>query len=124
MLTYFVDVFYVRQTQGRHAGCYLYNDLVCLFDRMSLLLFSYRNGTKCQREITLEEFVMLTLLLSGIYMRQRYKQELQIQVFKKELCNGNPNVTVWRVLRKRLQLKAYKPCIVQHLFVFVTLATQ
>jgi hypothetical protein len=28
--------------------------------------------------------------------------------FKKELYNGIPNVTVCRVLRKRLHLKAYK----------------
>jgi uncharacterized membrane protein len=30
------------------------------------------------------------------------------RVFQKEHYNGIPNVTVWRVLRKRLQLKAYK----------------
>jgi hypothetical protein len=34
-------------------------------------------------------------------------------VFQKELYNGIPNVTVWRVLRKRLHLKAYKLSIVQ-----------
>jgi hypothetical protein len=34
---------------------------------------------------------------------------------KKELYNGTPNVTVWRVLRKRLHLKAYKLYIVQAL---------
>jgi hypothetical protein len=34
--------------------------------------------------------------------------------FKKELCNFIPDVTVWRVLRKRLNLKAYKLSIVQH----------
>jgi hypothetical protein len=33
---------------------------------------------------------------------------------KKELYNNDiPNVTVWRVLRKRLHLKAYKLAIVQ-----------
>jgi hypothetical protein len=29
-------------------------------------------------------------------------------MFQKELCKGIPNVTVWGVLGKRLQLKAYK----------------
>jgi hypothetical protein len=33
--------------------------------------------------------------------------------FQKELYNGIPNVTVWRVLRKRLHLKAYKLSTVQ-----------
>jgi hypothetical protein len=36
-------------------------------------------------------------------------------VFQKELYNGIPNVTVWRVLRKRLHVKVYKLSIVQHL---------
>jgi hypothetical protein len=36
-------------------------------------------------------------------------------VFQKQLYNGIPNVTVWRVLRKRLHLKAYKLFIVKHL---------
>jgi hypothetical protein len=36
-------------------------------------------------------------------------------MFQKELYSGVPNVTVWRVLRKRLHLKAYKLSIVQHL---------
>jgi hypothetical protein len=35
--------------------------------------------------------------------------------FKKELYYSIPNVAVWRVLRKRLHLKAYKLFIVQHL---------
>jgi hypothetical protein len=54
--------------------------------------------------------------------------------FKKQ-CNDIPNVTVWRVLRKRLHLKTYKLSIVEHFErwiictslswnVFVTLATQ
>jgi hypothetical protein len=30
------------------------------------------------------------------------------RVFEKELYNGIPNVTVWRMLRRRLQLKEYK----------------
>jgi hypothetical protein len=29
-------------------------------------------------------------------------------MFQEELYNAIPNVTVWRVLRKRLHLKAYK----------------
>jgi hypothetical protein len=37
------------------------------------------------------------------------------RVFKKELYNGIPNVTVWRVLRRRLHLKVYKVSIVQYL---------
>jgi hypothetical protein len=37
------------------------------------------------------------------------------RVFHKELYNGIPNVTVWRLLRKRLYLKTYKLSIVQHL---------
>jgi hypothetical protein len=36
-------------------------------------------------------------------------------VTKKELCNSIPNVTVRRVLRKRLHLKAYELSIVQQL---------
>jgi hypothetical protein len=32
---------------------------------------------------------------------------------KKELHNGIPNVTVWRVLQKHIHLKAYKLSIVQ-----------
>jgi hypothetical protein len=34
-------------------------------------------------------------------------------VFKKELNNDIPNVTVWKVLRKHLNLKAYKLSIIQ-----------
>jgi hypothetical protein len=36
------------------------------------------------------------------------------RVLQKELCNGIPNVTVWRVLRKRLHLKAYRLSVIQH----------
>jgi hypothetical protein len=39
------------------------------------------------------------------------------KMFQKELCNGIPNVPVWRVLRKHLHLKAYKLSIVQHLWI-------
>jgi hypothetical protein len=39
--------------------------------------------------------------------------------FKKELYNGIPNVTLWRVLRELLYLKAYKLSIVQHLEVWI-----
>jgi hypothetical protein len=39
----------------------------------------------------------------------------QCRVFLKELYIGIPTVTVWRVLPKRLHLKAYKLSIVQHL---------
>jgi NAD(P)-dependent dehydrogenase (short-subunit alcohol dehydrogenase family) len=35
------------------------------------------------------------------------------RVFQKELHNGIPNATVWRVFRKRLHLKVYKPSIIQ-----------
>jgi hypothetical protein len=35
------------------------------------------------------------------------------RVFQEELHNDIPNVTVWRVLRKRLDLKAYKLSVVQ-----------
>jgi hypothetical protein len=35
---------------------------------------------------------------------------MQYKVFQKELYNVIPNVTVWRVLRKRLHLKAYIVC--------------
>jgi hypothetical protein len=56
-------------------------------------------------------------------------------VFPKELCNGIPNVTEWRVLRKRSHLQAHKLSIVQDVDrwivctpfsvnVFVTFATQ
>jgi hypothetical protein len=34
-------------------------------------------------------------------------------VFHKELYNANPNVTVWRVLQKRLHIRAYKLSVVQ-----------
>jgi hypothetical protein len=37
------------------------------------------------------------------------------RMFQKELCNGIPNVTVWRVLRKCLHLKAYKLSFLEHL---------
>jgi hypothetical protein len=36
-------------------------------------------------------------------------------VFRKELYNGIPNAALWRVLRKRLHLKAYKLSPLQHL---------
>jgi hypothetical protein len=36
-----------------------------------------------------------------------------MQMFQKELYNGIANVTVWRVLRKRLHLKAYKLSILR-----------
>jgi hypothetical protein len=56
-------------------------------------------------------------------------------VFKKELHNGIPNVTVWQVLRKHLYLKTYKLPIVEgvqqwivctplSVNIFVTLAKQ
>jgi hypothetical protein len=51
----------------------------------------------------------------------------QYMVFKKELYNGIPNVTVWRVLRKRLRLKVYKRLMIfmpLSVNIFVTLATQ
>jgi hypothetical protein len=35
------------------------------------------------------------------------------RMFQKELYNGIPNVTAWRVLRKRSHLKAYKLFIVK-----------
>jgi hypothetical protein len=35
------------------------------------------------------------------------------RVFQEELYNDIPNVTAWRVLRKRLHLKAYKLSIDQ-----------
>jgi hypothetical protein len=35
------------------------------------------------------------------------------RMFQKELYSGVPNVTVWRVLRKRLHLKVYKLSVVQ-----------
>jgi hypothetical protein len=46
--------------------------------------------------------------------------------FKKELCCGIPNVTVWRVLRKRLHFNAYKLsiCTPFNVNFFVTVATQ
>jgi hypothetical protein len=37
----------------------------------------------------------------------------ELQGFQKELYTGIPNVTVWRVLRKRLHLQACKVSIVQ-----------
>jgi hypothetical protein len=38
---------------------------------------------------------------------------LVIQGVSKNVYNGIPNVTVWRMLRKCLHFKAYKPSIVQ-----------
>jgi hypothetical protein len=37
---------------------------------------------------------------------------VEYKVFQTELYNGIPNVTVWRMLRKRLRSKAYKLSIV------------
>jgi hypothetical protein len=56
-------------------------------------------------------------------------------VFKKELYNGIPNVTLWRLLRKCLRLEMYKLSIVQgvewwivctplNVKIFVALATK
>jgi hypothetical protein len=42
------------------------------------------------------------------------RKELIEKLHKKELYYRIPNVSVWRVLRKRLHLKAYKLSIVQH----------
>jgi hypothetical protein len=42
-----------------------------------------------------------------------------IQGVSKELNNGIPNVTVWRMLKKRLHLKAYNLSIDQQLWVSV-----
>jgi hypothetical protein len=61
--------------------------------------------------------------------KQKYR------AFQEELYNGIPDVTLWRVLRKRLHLKEYKIYIVQSVEqrivctplsvnVFVTLATE
>jgi hypothetical protein len=64
------------------------------------------------------------------------KQDAAIyRVFRKELCNDIPNVTVWPVLRKRLHLKAYKlsifhgierwiVCTASRTNIFLALATQ
>jgi hypothetical protein len=69
-------------------------------------------------------------------IRERIQQQTYVLTFntvlQKELYNGIPNVTLWRMLRKRLLLKAYKLFIVQGVErwivctvkVFVTLATQ
>jgi hypothetical protein len=38
------------------------------------------------------------------------------KVFQKELYNGIPNVSVWRVLRKRLYLKEYKLYMIDTLY--------
>jgi hypothetical protein len=51
------------------------------------------------------------------------------RMFYKELYNSIPNATVWRVLRKRLHLKAYKLSVVQdersqNTKVFITTATR
>jgi hypothetical protein len=37
----------------------------------------------------------------------------EYRVFRKELYSGIPNDTMWRVLLKRVHLKAYKLSIVQ-----------
>jgi hypothetical protein len=42
------------------------------------------------------------------------------RMFQKELHNCIPNVAVWRMLRKRLHLKAYRLSTVQHLESFQT----
>jgi hypothetical protein len=39
---------------------------------------------------------------------------MMYRMFKKELYNGVPNITVWKLLRKRLYLGTYKLSIVQH----------
>jgi hypothetical protein len=52
-------------------------------------------------------------LLSVRFSQSPVTEPFQIQVFQKEIYNGIPNVDVWRVLRKRLHLKAYKLSIVQ-----------
>jgi hypothetical protein len=44
-----------------------------------------------------------------------FTPDSEIQGVLKQLYIGIPNVTVWRVLRKRLHLKANKQSIVQHL---------
>jgi hypothetical protein len=41
-------------------------------------------------------------------------------VLKKELYSGIPNITVWRVLRKRLHLKAYKLSIIHRSWIVCT----
>jgi hypothetical protein len=61
-------------------------------------------------------------------------EHIKHRAFQKELYNGISNVTVWRVLRKRLHLKAYKLSIqgverwIIYMYlstnVFVTLVTQ
>jgi hypothetical protein len=40
------------------------------------------------------------------------------RVFRKQPHNGIANVTVWRVLRKRLHLNAYKPRTMDNLYAF------
>jgi hypothetical protein len=60
-------------------------------------------------------YLAVTSLLQIIILLQCFKRVIKYRVFKKELYNGILNVTVWRELRKRLRLKAYKLSIVQYL---------
>jgi hypothetical protein len=53
----------------------------------------------------------------GVLVFQKVLSSIELvvevyRVFRKELYSGIPNVTMWRVLRKRLHLKAYKLAIV------------
>jgi hypothetical protein len=58
------------------------------------------------------EDMWLTVLMEEIRIGQKF---FIYRMFQKELYSGIQNVTVWRVLRKRLHLKACNLSIVHHL---------
>jgi hypothetical protein len=58
--------------------------------------------------------VVYFMLLNIVYRRKTHTPNMYM-VFRKEFYNGISNVNVWRVLRRRLHLKAYKLSIVKHL---------
>jgi hypothetical protein len=62
-----------------------------------------RNVMKVSKIKTLGNFIFLCTPNLEIY-----------RMFKKELYSSILNVAVWRVLRERLHLKAYKLSIAQH----------
>jgi hypothetical protein len=48
-----------------------------------------------------------------VVSRCSYEYSYEYTVFQKELYDGISEVTIWRMLRKRLYLKVYKLSIVQ-----------
>jgi hypothetical protein len=95
--------------------------VVCVsLRRSSYPAFSSKYELYVTKEIQRQKTVAIKIRARKWQRYKKTKDGALYRVFQKELYNGIPNVTVWRVLRKRLHLKAYKLSTVQGVVTFGT----